>query len=712
MFKKIISSPFVFFPLLTCVVFWPISLNLFTFKNDALTYYYPIRTLISDALNNKELPLWTPFINMGYPLHADMQSGAWNPIIWLFSFCTHYTLYAFHVEMLVYFSFAGIGFYFLGKEFRFNKHTAVIVGLAYEYSGFMLDSVQFFVCISAACYLPYILLFFKRLIENKKIKDAVLTSLFLFLLFTGSYPALFIITFYLLLAYLFFHFFSTPDKWYFIKTITTPLFISIFSFSLLSLPAIISFIQHLQFIDRGNNQSLSFAQQNSLLPVSIISLIAPFSTSAIENWLDTDPLMRSVYMGLVPLLFIIYGLLNPTIWQQKKIRFFIFSGIILFALALGSHFFLHKWAYYFLPMINTFRHPAIFRLFGVFCMLIVTGYAIDFWLKNNIPTKNKLLKRILLVLISSLVLFTMSFCFLFRNEITILSFKKNNFTLGTFYSQLNFIDRFLLQIPFVLIILLLILIILNYNLRLKYLVILCIIDIFIASQFNIPATVIGTRNTSLVTTILNRNKEPFPTPKLTSINENSQNSLNTISGSSLPFTKIIGRNSYYITPGNLKSQEAFYSSTIQKIVFDNPVLYFANNSTVKDVANGFFDSDLQKANKYVGPENSAGSSINIIKLTANTLLCNVQNKEASQLVYLQNNYPGWQVFIDDKPSVIQQVNISFMAVNLTPGEHTILFWYKPNYIKSAWCLSLLTLIFLLLFLIGRFWFNFFNKSQQ
>ena len=135
MFKKFISNPFFLFPVLTCVIFWPITLQIFTFKNDALTYYYPIRTLIIDALHNAELPLWTPFINMSYPLHADMQSSAWNPIIWIIGICTNYSLAAFHYKMLLYLSVARIGFYYLGRAYGWNKYTAFTIAIAYEFSG-------------------------------------------------------------------------------------------------------------------------------------------------------------------------------------------------------------------------------------------------------------------------------------------------------------------------------------------------------------------------------------------------------------------------------------------------------------------------------------------------------------------------------------------------------------------------------------------------
>src|ERR1700712_3762036 len=138
MLKKYLVNPFTIFPAAAVVFFWPISLFLFSLKNDALTYYYPVRTLISDALNNGELPLWTPFINMGYPLHADLQSGAWNPVIWVFGFLTHYSLGAFHYEILFYIAFAGIGFYFLCKDLGCSRYVAFTMAIAYQCSGFMI----------------------------------------------------------------------------------------------------------------------------------------------------------------------------------------------------------------------------------------------------------------------------------------------------------------------------------------------------------------------------------------------------------------------------------------------------------------------------------------------------------------------------------------------------------------------------------------------
>lgn len=233
MIKKNLEHPFIIFSITSVVFFWSLSFFFFSLKNDALTYYYPVRTLISDALHNSELPLWTPFINMGYPLHADMQSGAWNPVIWLFGFLSNYSLGGFHYELLFYFTFAGMGFYYLCRNIGCSKTTAYTIAFAYQFSGFMIDSVQFFPCISAACYLPWIILFSRRMIHEYKISYAICLGFSLYLLFTGGYPSFFIITAYVLIAYFLFAFFKAGNKSIFLrKLIPASLITSIFFIAL------------------------------------------------------------------------------------------------------------------------------------------------------------------------------------------------------------------------------------------------------------------------------------------------------------------------------------------------------------------------------------------------------------------------------------------------------------------------------------------------
>ncbi|MBN1219216.1 MAG: YfhO family protein [Anaerolineae bacterium] len=48
------------------------------------------------------------------------------------------------------------------------------------------------------------------------------------------------------------------------------------------------------------------------------------------------------------------------------------------------------------------------------------------------------------------------------------------------------------------------------------------------------------------------------------------------------------------------------------------------------------------------------------------------------LVLTDANYPGWQVTMDGQPAEIMTVNIMFRGVELSRGEHTVVFEFKPR----------------------------------
>ena len=79
------------------------------------------------------------------------------------------------------------------------------------------------------------------------------------------------------------------------------------------------------------------------------------------------------------------------------------------------------------------------------------------------------------------------------------------------------------------------------------------------------------------------------------------------------------------------------------------------------------------------------------------------------LVLLQNYYPGWKAFVDEKETVIEKANTTFMCIQVPAGKHTISFIYQPTLIKYAWYVSLISLITVLIFLTSGAIVSFFNK---
>jgi hypothetical protein len=78
-------QPYLLLLLITCIAYWPIAFHLFSLKNDALVYFLPYRYQVSETIQNGSFPWWNPYLYTGLPIHSDMQSGVWNPVVMLVS---------------------------------------------------------------------------------------------------------------------------------------------------------------------------------------------------------------------------------------------------------------------------------------------------------------------------------------------------------------------------------------------------------------------------------------------------------------------------------------------------------------------------------------------------------------------------------------------------------------------------------------------------
>jgi hypothetical protein len=648
---------------------------------------------------------------MGYPLHADMQSGAWNPVLLLLGSITRYSLAVFHLELLLYFSLAGIGFYLLCRSIGWSWQTGMMLGLAYQFSGFMTGSTQFFVCIIAAACLPFIILFLQRMIRLKSWKDSLGAGIFLSLLLTGSYPALFILTGYMALAFLLCAFFAAPDKKLFIRSLTPLLLLTLICFVLLSLPALLSFARHLPFIDRGRQQSLDFVQQNSFPPFALISLLGPFSVSATHQLLPTDPLMRNIYMGLIPLAGLIYGIRRNIFHHNRWALFWLCCGLFFLMLAFGRFFFLHKAAYYLLPLFNTFRHPALCRLFALFCFLLASGYCLNHTERSNsFPLSRKWVGRFAGILLIAGILTAM---FAYK---TLLKIPESGKGLFASLSSLTLPQRIYLQLGWLLLLATTLYCLQGKRMKTWILPLFMIVDMFTATQISMPLTIIGAKSFTQVEQQLHRNPEAFPLPGNSSIAENSAGSYDSLhlTGSMLPFSRKIGRNDYYITPGNLSTQEKFYESPLKEVVFSQPLFYFADTAFSGKIPEGKTQPAAFTDGKPLPVKTSfsiSGAAIQPTSLSTNSIGCTYTNPQEGLLVLQQNHYPGWQASIDNEPATILPLNTTFMGILTPPGTHRILFNYRPEGITATAWLCLFAWISVLVLLASGCFRRFFGKQQ-
>src|SRR5215203_1400281 len=140
---SVLLKDYCFILCIIIIIYWPVALMVFSLKNDAINYFLAIRYNISDSIQNGFFPFWSSYINLGYPLHGDMQSGVWNPLVLLLSLIRKYDIYWLHTETIIVIFIAGISIYHLLKYLKLDKVITLAGSTAYLANGYIVDSGQF-----------------------------------------------------------------------------------------------------------------------------------------------------------------------------------------------------------------------------------------------------------------------------------------------------------------------------------------------------------------------------------------------------------------------------------------------------------------------------------------------------------------------------------------------------------------------------------------
>lgn len=678
---------------LALLAYWPVSFMLFTVKNDAINYFLAMRYNTSEAIQSGHFPLWSPYINLGYPLHGDMQSGTWNPLVLLLSVIRKYDIYWLQLETILTVIIAGLSFYKLLAHFKLNRMVLLSGSAAYMLNGYITDSGQFLNWLYAAAYLPLVILYAIRCFDQFRIKDGFYLGLSFSLMLLSAYPADVILLGYLLLAFFLFSVYIHRKKAGWISSLRQclkPALIAAVTFGLICLPAIISYLPFLSSIRRGNGVELEVALSNSLSPVNFLSLLTPWPTQRI-NWEQyTDPLIRNCYMGLTLLTFLLLFFFNRT--RKTPLQYFLTGTFFFFLIfSLGKAGGLRVLSYYTLPLMDSFRHPANAKLFFLFAAQILACQSLNQYLEKNsgnIKTLSGILNALLMIT-GVLVLIGLA-----KNKlpqlVTIFMQAKDRNAIKSAYDAIGFYDFLLLNGLLAFIILLLLRrSVIKGGLQ-RILFPLLSIEMFFAAQFMLPLTYFRTSAPETVQQLLRAQPAGYPLPDpSTSMALQSAEGMNYFNeiGCLNPFNKKIGRSDYIITPANLSWQMEFWEDTLFRTkIMNYPVFYMAD--TIYSAANkDLFLSDTRHSKTALAdlPVENPDTTLSVtpgkvkaLSFEPNEFLFETQTDGNGFLVVHQNHYPNWQARLDDKPVPILKTNHAFMGVIIPPGNHRLTFTYKHN----------------------------------
>lgn len=666
--------PILLISLVSVLALYPVSFFMYTMKWDILDQFFPCRYFIGECFKNGQLPLWNPYINFGYPFHADPQGGMFYPVTWLIASTTGYSVYTIAAEYILHVAIAGIAFFYLLKSFGLKNVTAITFGITYCLSGLFIANAQHLTWAVTLAWLPFVIMFFQKLLNKPAAVHAIALALFTSLSLTGGYIGFFIVLAYFFAAYGVYYVFSEwrhKEGAYF-KNLLVYTALAAFVFLLLSGGFLYSFIESLPYIARGKPVSITEVNNVPLSPQAMVSFFFPFVLACKQYVLNTDPSMANVYCGLLMLPLCLLAILSRKL-NRLAVSLLIFS-IICFAAAMGKYFFVRSVLYNYLPGMNMLRHAAIFRVFTVFGLILISAIGFNIFTSGDNALGRK--SRFAFVAYTVAITILLSVILVKHQLVTLLPQGLSMASIVAFNTTASGYQHLLFQGGIQLAFLSLITFIIFRKRNSTYaniIALLLVADISISAMLNLPATVISEEKPHVLQAKLKTYPKGFPIP------EQSMETYTHYSDGSTPpiwynlsfFKKIPakdGFNSFY-----MNNVDDFNASVNQAKWLSKPVAWFSNPSIKYDIT-------------AFEPGNIA---------------INYSAANADTLHIAQNSYNGWMMITDGRSKNVINNNKGFIEAPVPAAQHTILLKYQRNDITVLFFIAVGSIVLSILYLLWK-----------
>jgi hypothetical protein len=143
---------------------------------DAFVYFYPLREYAARVLREGHFPLWNPYLFMGSPFFANVQTAVLYPLNLLFLILP--TPYAFSASVVVHVMLAAVGMYLFGRRVLVVSALPALLGaVAFTFGGFISWQVGHINQLSVSAWLPLLLVVFDEAVRRRSLALAIGTGL-------------------------------------------------------------------------------------------------------------------------------------------------------------------------------------------------------------------------------------------------------------------------------------------------------------------------------------------------------------------------------------------------------------------------------------------------------------------------------------------------------------------------------------------------------
>ena len=290
---------------------------------DLVFRWYVWQDYYHDTLMSGQIPLWHPYLGLGEPFLADIQTATLYPLSLIFLFFSPGT--GTIIGSIIHCFIAAFGTYWLGRQWRCSIHASTIMAIAFALSAMLLTRIEFYAFFAATAWCPLALATFVRACCKTSIGNIMQVGVVLGMQFLAGYPEASIFTIAALFLYGLCH--GVVDFFYRreIKASLRPIIIFITAI------VIMVGLTAVQWLPTWELQSQSYRadfdpelHKGSASPFLLFSLIYPFiygvpghmgkfwGPQVYEYWVGT------IYMGLLPILVLFTYVLTTTIFPKQK----------------------------------------------------------------------------------------------------------------------------------------------------------------------------------------------------------------------------------------------------------------------------------------------------------------------------------------------------------------------------------------------------------
>ena len=691
---------FVLF-LLLIIGFWQVSTFTFSLHWDMLDAHLPWLYYLSECFKINEFHFWNPYQQLGYPFYADLQTTPYYPPALILAKLIGFNIYLLHVYFLAHLLVAGVGMLRLSKALKLPNESAFIAAIGYMLGGIFVFHAQHLLILTSAAFLPWVFEHFIAIKEKPTLVSSLSFSVVLYLFLSGGYPFISVICFYILLVLFIgfaIHDFRADKRKQFLQFL---LYIGITSvvLFLLSLPLLFAVKEVMPFVARGNGINLDFALDGSYTLRSLYYFLIPLSFVKEFDFFETHPPMTSIYFGIILFCFFLFYLTKRL---KKEDKIILAIGIICLLISFGNELPFRSWLFNYVPLMNYFRFPALFRIFSVIVFIILASKGVVLFFNDEFEkNRQRILGMLSVVFVYLLTHFFIAIIDFDSSIFNHLSSIKE-FTKSTSFNEhvvINVSIQILLLIGFVFSVYFF-----KKSVAKNLAQFLIVIDMVISAQITINYMAVDPQmSPKNIYSIIENMPPSFMPPKRQNMFEAYDERIENAPGlwrNVSIFTKEPSRDAF--SSFWLKDYDKLLDNTyFATQVLQNPPCYLSSKILpISQLEGKIQDSSITTKDLFIS--DTIFHTLNSMKLATskadtaffgnfgpNEFIIKVKSENHQLLTFMQSNFAGWKAEVNEKEQSIMISNGLFLSVLIPEGTSTVKFLYEN---RTVWQLFIFSSI--------------------